>query len=114
MTYSLDLPKMELKIFKYEVVFAIDMELEDVLSYLDYLEGLGHKGIIYPLYTKEVDGVPDFSEIRMDNILTPLYLPSGEQYLPLIKKSLMFEGEVIFTVVREKYQKENTDDTTTT
>lgn len=112
--YSLNLPEMKREIFKYEVVFAIDMELEDVLSYLDYLEGLGHKGIIYPLYTKEVDEVPDFTEISMDNILTPLYLPSGEEYLPLIKKSLMFEGEVIFTVVREKYQKENSYDTATT
>lgn len=104
--YSLNIPTMERKIFKYEVVFAIDMSVEDVLSYVKYLEELDHKGIIYPLYTKEVDDVPDYSEICMNEVLTPLYLPSGEEYLPLIKKSLMFGGEVIFTVVRDKYTKE--------
>lgn len=102
-----DVSHMYDKPFSMDVLFVIDLSLEDVLSYLEYINNSETCTMVYPIYTGTVEEVPDFSEVDEHYILSPLYLPDAEKHLHLVKASLDM-GQVEFYTLYEKYKGEKT------
>lgn len=59
-----------------KVIFLVNKSLNDVIGMshtTTYEEEDGYV-LLYPIYYGDISGVPDYSDINLDNVVKPLYL----------------------------------------